>query len=113
MDRAIRTTHGPRQGWWAAETPAVNEQTGTGPAGLILLHWDGSTWNKVASDMKLTSTNILTRLTPDGHGGFWPTASDPARGIVAVAGTSSLWATGELVSRKNGACKADVLRYTP
>lgn len=66
--------------WSSPRLPAlrpVNKQTGAGPAGLILLRWNGSTWNMVASDMKLSSTNILTRLTPDGRGGFWLTATDP------------------------------------
>ncbi|MGH3277500.1 MAG: hypothetical protein ACRDNZ_24645, partial [Streptosporangiaceae bacterium] len=61
---------------WVAETPAVSQQTGTGPAGLVLLHWNGSTWNTLARDMKLSGAN---GLTPDGHGGFWLTATDPAR----------------------------------
>lgn len=125
---------------WVTETPAVNQQTGTGPAGLILLHWNGSTWNTVARDMKLSSAN---GLTPDGHGGFWMTASDPANsrgglivdyrhgrftsqrapgqpgyagsasGIVPVPGTGGFWATGTLASGQSGVYKSDILRYTP
>ena len=125
---------------WVAETPAVNQQTGVGPAGLTLLHWNGSTWNTVARDMKLTGAN---GLTPDGHGGFWLTATDPARstagdivdyrdgrftsqpapeqpgyagsatGIVAVPGTGSFWATGMLTTVKGGTSETDILRYSP
>jgi hypothetical protein len=130
---------GPRD-VWVSETPAVNQRTGTGPAGLILLHWNGSTWNTVARDMKLSSAN---GLTPDGHGGFWLTASDPANargglivdyrhghftsqrapgqpgyagsasGIVRVPGTGSFWATGSLDSDKgSGNFESDILRYS-
>ncbi len=126
---------------WVAETPEINEQTGTGPSGLVLLHWNGSTWNMVARDMKLSGAN---GLTPDGHGGFWLTATDPAHaganasdiidfrhgrftaqpapaqpgyagsasGIAGVPGTSSLWATGMLIPLKRGGFKTDILRYT-
>jgi len=130
---------GPRSAW-VAETPAVNQQTGVGPAGLTLLHWNGSTWNTVARDMKLTGAN---GLTPDGHGGFWLTATDPARstagdivdyrdgrftsqrapaqpgyagsatGIFAGPGTGSFWATGMLLPLKTGNFKTDILRYLP
>lgn len=132
---------GPRSAW-VAETPAVKEQTGTGPAGLILLHWNGSTWNTVARDMKMSGAS---GLTPDGHGGFWTTATDPAQahsngsdiidfrsgrfitqrapaqagyagsasGIVGVPGTGSFWATGMLTPLKSGGFKTDILRYIP
>lgn len=130
---------GPRS-VWVAETPAISQQTGTGPAGLVLLHWNGSTWNTVARDMTLSGAN---GLTPDGHGGFWLTATDPARstasdiidyrhgrfasrraptqpgdagsatGIVGVPGTGSFWATGTLLPLKAGNNKTDILRYLP
>jgi len=128
---------GPRDAW-VVETPAVNQRTGFSPPGLILLHWDGSTWRAVAENRTLHG---VTGLTPDGHGGFWLTATDPANpnagdildyrrgtftskpapalhsytgtasGIVAVPGTGSFWATGMLTPVKVGASDTDILRY--
>ncbi len=125
---------------WVAETPAVNQQTGFSPPGLILLRWDGSTWRTVARNRELRG---VSGLTPDGHGGFWFTATDPANpnasdivdyrdatfisqpapaqqgyagsasGIVAVPGAGSWWATGMLAAVKGGSIKTDILRYTP
>ena len=71
---AAITAAGPRDAW-VAETPAASQQTGFSPAGLILLHWNGSTWRMVAKNRKLRD---VTGLTRDGHGGFWLTATDPA-----------------------------------
>jgi hypothetical protein len=133
------TAAGPRDAW-VAETPAVNQQTGFSPAGLILLHWDGSAWRTVVKNRELRG---VTGLTRDGHGGFWLTAADPAHpqagdiidyrdgaftsqpaparpgdagaasGIVAVPGTGSFWATGTLTAVRGDASQADILRYTP
>jgi len=133
------TAAGPRDAW-VAETPAVNQPTGFSPAGLILLHWNGSTWRTVVENRTLRG---VTGLTPDGHGGFWLTAADPAHpgsgdiidfrngtftsqpaparpgyhgsasGIVAVPGTGSSWATGTLTPVRGGAAETDILRYTP
>ena len=125
---------------WVAETPAASQQTGFSPAGLILLHWNGSTWRTVASNRTLHG---VTGLTPDGDGGFWLTATDPANpnagdiidyrhgtftsqpapaphgytgaasGIVAVPGTGSFWAAGMLTAVKGGTSETDILRYSP
>jgi hypothetical protein len=98
---------------WVALTPAVNEQTGYSPAGLILLRWNGAAWHTMARNARVQD---VTDLTPDGHGGFWLSsifgsditdyrdgtfASQPAPGhdglvtaIAGVPGTDSLWATG-------------------
>jgi hypothetical protein len=133
------TAAGPRDAW-VAETPAASQRTGLSPPGLILLHWNGSTWHTVARNRTLRG---VTGLTPDGHGGFWLTATDPASprasdivdyhngtftsqpaparrgytssvsGIFAVPGTGSSWATGALTPVKAGAAKTDILRYTP
>jgi hypothetical protein len=133
------TAAGPRDAW-VAETPAVNQRTGFSPAGLILLHWNGSTWRTVVENRGLRG---VTGLTRDGHGGFWLTAADPARpqagdiidyrngtftsqpaparpgetgaasGIVAVPGTASGWAAGTLTAVKGGTWQDDILRYTP
>ena len=72
-----------------AETPAVNQQTGFSPAGLILLHWDGSAWRTVVKNRKLRG---VTGLTRDGHGGFWLTAADPAHPQA-----------GDIIDYRNGA----------
>jgi hypothetical protein len=133
------TAAGPRDAW-VAETPAANQQTGFSPPGLILLHWNGSTWRMVAKNRKLRD---VTGLTRDGHGGFWLTATNPANpsasdiidyrngtftsqpapsrqgytssisGIFAVPGTGSSWATGMLAPVKAGTSKTDILRYAP
>ena len=133
------TAAGPRDAW-VAETPAASQQTGFSPAGLILLHWNGSTWRTVANNRTLHS---VTGLTPDRRGGFWLTATDPANpaagdiidyrhgtftsqpapaphgytgtasGIVAVPGTGSFWAAGMLTAIQGGAAETDVLRYSP
>jgi hypothetical protein len=135
------TATGPHDAW-VAETPAASQQTGFSPPGLILLHWNGSTWHMVARSDKL---HDVTGLTPDGHGGFWLTATRPASssasdiidyrngtftsqpapsrpgctssvsGIFAVPGTGSAWATGTLTPAKarTGTPKTDILRYTP
>jgi hypothetical protein len=133
------TAAGPHDAW-VAETPAASQRTGFSPAGLILLHWSGSTWRPVAKNRTLHG---VTGLTPDGHGGFWLTATDPANpaagdiidyrhqtftsqptpaphgytgtasGIVAVPGTGSFWATGMLTAVKGGTSKTDILRYSP
>lgn len=109
---------------WVAETPAVNEETGTSPAGVILLRWNGSAWHTVARSPKVAD---ITSLIPDGHGGFWLAsifghglthfrdgrfASQPAPGrggyatqVVGVPGTDSLWGTGRLQAG------TDLLRY--
>ena len=130
---------GPRDAW-VAETPAASQQTGFSPAGLILLHWNGSTWRTVANNRTLHG---VTGLTPDGDGGFWLTATDPANpnagdiidyrhgtftsqpapaphgytgtasGIVAVPGTGSVWAAGMLTAVKGGTSETDILRYSP
>jgi hypothetical protein len=129
---------GPRDAW-VAETPAVNQQTGFSPAGLILLHWTGSAWHTVVTSRKLGG---VTGITRDGHSGLWLT-TDPAspgagaiihdrngtftsqpaparpgytgsaRGVVAVPGTGSFWAAGMLTAIKGGTSDSDVLRYTP
>jgi hypothetical protein len=133
------TAAGPRDAW-VAETPAASRQTGFSPAGLILLHWNGSIWRTVVNTRKPRG---VTGLTPDGHGGFWLTATDPASaaagdvidyrhgtftsqpvpaprgctgtadGIVAVPGTGSFWATGMLTAVNEGTAKTDILRYNP
>jgi hypothetical protein len=133
------TAAGPRDAW-VAETPAAGQHTGFSPAGLILLHWNGSTWHTVAKNRTL---HDVTGLTPDGHSGFWLTATGPAgpgagdiidyrngtftsqpapapqgytstaSGIVTVPGTSSSWATGMLTPVKAGTSETDILRYTP
>jgi hypothetical protein len=123
-----------------AETPAVNQQTGFSPAGLILVHWNGSAWRTVAENRKLGG---VTGLTRDGHGGLWLTTADPANpgagdivhyrdgtftsrpaparpgytgsagGVVAVPGTGSFWATGLLTAIGGGTSDSDILRYAP
>jgi hypothetical protein len=135
---AAITAAGPGDAW-VAETPAAN-QAGYSPGGLILLHWNGSAWRTVAENRTLGD---VTGLTPDGHGGFWLTTTDPANpgagdiadyrngtftsqpaparpgytgsaaGIVAVPGTGSFWATGTLTAVKGGTTQTDILRYTP
>jgi hypothetical protein len=76
---------GPRNAW-VAETPAVSQQTGLGPAGLILLHWNGSRW--------------ATLCRPgERH------RRDP--------GTRSLWAAATLIPVGTGTQKAAILRYHP
>jgi hypothetical protein len=109
---------------WVAETPAVNEETGTSPAGVILLRWNGRGWHTVARSTKVRD---VTSLVPDGHGGFWLASifggditdyrdgtftSQPAPGYhgvaTEVAGASgSFWAAGRL------AAGTDILRYVP
>jgi hypothetical protein len=132
------TAAGPRDAW-VAETPAVNQQTGFSPAGLILLHWNGSAWRTVVTSRKLGG---VTGLARDGHGGLWLTTdpagsgagdiihyrngtftSRPAPGrpgyagsagrVVAVPGTGSFWATGMLTAIRGGTIDSDILRYTP
>jgi hypothetical protein len=122
------------------ETPAIDQQTGYSPPGVILLDWNGSRWTTAARNAAISGA---TGLTPDGHGGFWLTSTDPANGdighiidvrtgvftvrpapvragytgtasgIVAVPGTGSFWATGRLTPIRNGRPQTDILRYTP
>jgi hypothetical protein len=111
---------------WVAETPAVNEETGTSPAGVILLRWNGRAWHTVARNQHVSD---VTSLTPDGHGGFWLASifgsdithyrdgaftSQPAPGhhgvataIAGAPGGTSLWATGR------DSTGTDILRYLP
>jgi hypothetical protein len=135
---AISAT-GPRDAW-VLETPAAGQSTASTPPGLILLHWNGSTWSTVARSHTLRGA---TGLTPDGHGGFWLTATAPANsnasdiidyrdgkftsqaapapsgyagsatGIVPVPGTDSFWATGLLTPLHSGSNETDILHYTP
>jgi hypothetical protein len=130
---------GPRNAW-VAETPAVSQQTGLGPAGLILLHWNGSRW---ATLVRSRTVGGASGLAPDGHGGFWLIAagrgstgasdlvdyrhgrltSQPApapkgyadlvSGIAAIPGTRSLWAAATLIPVGTGTQKAAILRYDP
>jgi hypothetical protein len=124
---------------WVTETPAPNIR-GFRPPGLIMLHWNGSTWRTVARNPALFD---VTGLTPDGHGGFLLSAVDQALGskgyivdyrngafttepvpalpgytgaafgIVAVPGTGSYWAIDGLTPVKTSGVKAGILRYTP
>ncbi|HEV2376128.1 MAG TPA: hypothetical protein VGS19_28660 [Streptosporangiaceae bacterium] len=126
---------------WVAETPRVNIQNGYSPPGVILLHWDGSTWHTVAKDATLQSVG---NLAPDGHGGFWLSASDPTHprsasdiidyrdgtftsqpapavrgyrgsvtGIAGVPGSATSWAWGQLNPDNGGSYQGDISRYTP
>jgi len=125
---------------WVTETPEINQQNGYAPPGLILLHWNGASWQTVARSRKISEAS---GLTPDGHGGFWMTSVNPANsnagyivdyrhgtfttrpaptlpgyvdaafGITAVPGTGSFWAIGALVTRKNGPDESAILRYVP
>jgi len=73
---AAITAAGPRDAW-VALTPRESPAAAPGPfaGGLILLHWNGTTWRTVA---KTRALGDVTGLTPDGHGGFWLTTTDPA-----------------------------------
>ncbi len=135
------TATGPRDAWVALtpqESPAA--EPGPGEGGLILLHWNGSTWRTVVETRALGD---VTGLTPDGHGGFWLTTTDPANdeagdivdyrdgtftsqpvpappgytgtagGIVAVPGTGSFWAEGTMREDNGDNYETDILRYTP
>jgi hypothetical protein len=135
------TAAGPRDAWVALtphESPAA--EPGPGEGGLILLHWNGSTWRAVAETRAL---GVVTGLTPDGHGGFWLTTTDPANDeagdivdyrdgtvtsqpvpappgytgtasdIVAVPGTGSFWAAGTMREDNGDNYETDILQYTP
>ena len=111
---------------WVKESLAVNRGTGEGPAGMMLLHWNGKKWSVTDN----VTHWYLEGLTPDGHGGFWMVghtatmvgspafdtdiahysggkwtfqATPAKRGytdgvgyITAIPGTSSLWALSQL-----------------
>ena len=116
---------------WVKESLAVNRGSGQGPAGMMLLHWNGEKWS-VADNV---THWYLQGLTPDGHGGFWmvgykattvgtpafdadiahysggkwtfqapPTESgytDAVGDITAIPGTGSFWALGQLSPTSN------------
>jgi hypothetical protein len=46
-----------------------NEQDEGGP--LVLLHYNGKTWTKVAQGNYGLGTQPLQQIAPDGHGGLW------------------------------------------
>jgi hypothetical protein len=130
---------GPKDAW-VTLTPAINQQTGYSPPGLILLHWNGAAWTTVARSRTLGGVD---GLTPDGHDGFWLTATsransnatdivdyrhgtftsypapaprgyvDSVSGITAIPGTGSFWATGLLTSRKGDNQQTAILRFDP
>jgi hypothetical protein len=106
-----------------AESPAVNESTGTSPAGLILLEWNGSSWHTVARNPHV---HDVTDITPDGHDGFWlsvlrhditdyrngkftrqnaPGRDGYVTAIVPTTGAGSFWAIGGFSGGN------DILRY--
>lgn len=124
---------------WVEETVAVNPGTGTAPAGVTLLHWNGKSWAVAAQDL---SHRASPGLTPDGHGGFWltdSTSSQPVTEIVHYAngqwtrhlaptepgftgeagdlalipGTTSVWGTGVLTATSSGTTEADIIKHGP
>jgi hypothetical protein len=128
---------GPRNAW-VAETPAVSQQTGFGPAGVILLHWNGARW---ATAARSRTVGGASGLAPDGHGGLWLIAAgrgsasdlvdyrhgrftsrpapapkgytDLVSGIAAIPGTGSLWAAATLIPLGTDTQQAAILRYDP
>jgi hypothetical protein len=138
---AAITATGPRDAW-VALTPVESPAAYPGPSegGLILLHWNGSTWRTVVETRALGD---VTGLTLDGHGGFWLTTTDPANDeagdivdyrngtftsqpvpappgytgtatdIVAVPGTGSFWAEGTMREDNGDNYETDLLHYNP
>jgi hypothetical protein len=124
---------------WVEETVAVNPGSGTGPAGVTLLHWNGTTWTVAAQDLK---HHASPGLTPDGHGGFWLTDSSASRpvtyivhyaggtwsrrlaptesgytnqvgNLALIPGTTSVWGAGSLTATSTGATAADIIKHGP
>jgi hypothetical protein len=110
---------------WLSELVQGSPGTGTRPNNVDLLHWDGSTWTKVAEN---ASMQFEPGLTSDGNGGFWLTASnsvtsylfhytgtwtkvvaptesgynDAAGSLVLIPGTTSVWGLGTLQPASGG-----------
>jgi hypothetical protein len=124
---------------WVEETVAVNPGSGTGPPGVTLLHWNGTTWAVAAQDLKHRYSG---GLTPDGQSGFWLTDSTGSRpvtyivhyagghwsrqlaptesgfagqagGLALIPGTTSVWGTGVLTANGTRTTEADIVKYGP
>lgn len=111
---------GPTSAWMVADL-STSSLT---PAKTELLHWNGKSWSNVAIKYPTTAMDIA----PDGDGGLWAAAwgTGPAYrehfyhlsnghwseyavpdavdiqspGLTRIPGTRSVWATGDLISKK-------------
>jgi len=73
---------------WA--TMGTETKTGLGP--LVLLHWNGSRWSKVAG--KLPADSLTGPIASDGNGGIWLAAGRRASAVPVILHYSrGRWAT--------------------
>jgi hypothetical protein len=121
---------------WISELVQGNPGTGGGaPNNVALLHWNGTTWTKVAENADI---KFYAGLTSDGDGGFWLTGSnsvysfivhysdgkwskqkaptepgytDSPGSLVLVPGTTSVWGLGSLQPTGNGVDEGAILEY--
>jgi hypothetical protein len=123
---------------WISELVEGNPGTGTGGANNVaLLHWNGTTWTKVAENADI---KFYPGLTPDGSGGFWldgsnsvnsfivhyssagkwskqvaptePGYADDAGSFVLIPGTTSVWGLGSLQPTSgSGSSESAILKY--
>lgn len=61
-------------------TMGTETKTGLGP--LVLLHWNGSRWSKVAG--KLPSDSLTGPIASDGNGGVWLAAGRRASAVPVI-----------------------------
>jgi hypothetical protein len=122
---------------WVSELVSLNPATGSNPNDVALLHWDGTSWTKVAEN---SSMQFEAGLTSDGNGGFWLTASnsvtsylfhyiggkwtkviaptesgytDAVGSLTLVPGTTSVWGIGSLQPTGTGIGESAILKYGP
>jgi hypothetical protein len=123
---------------WVSEGVTSSLSGEPGPAGVALLHWNGSKWTTV---VKNTTFYAPEGLTYDGHGGFWLSAvsassngyllhysdgrlteqspptiagyDDSPGGLAYIPGTESVWGIGGLAPVGNGIGESAILKYGP
>jgi hypothetical protein len=101
---------------------------------VVLVHWNGRTWHRVAG--RLPAGSLTGPVAPDGHGGLWLGAQRPAGGaflahyrhgrwsrsaipggrvtvtaLALVPGTRTLWGSGTAAPGPGTGPGAVVLRY--
>jgi len=133
LSRAFAAAAGPHDLWWAYPVSASSHS-----AQVVVLHWDGSRWHRIALPGAIAS---IDGMTQDGHGGLWLIAdfygnnpqqywyhynggrwtrqlvpsprgySNVLSGMAWVPGTGTVWAVGE--ADHSGGSIGVIARYSP
>jgi hypothetical protein len=93
---------------WA--TIGTETKTGLGP--LVLLHWNGSRWSKVAG--KLPADSLAGAIASDGNGGIWLAAARRASAVPVILHFSrGRWSTFKVPTVKGKAVGIQELTLIP